>query len=350
MLPEAMTAAVLYGPGDLRVESRPVPELRADHVTVLVGFCGICGTDLHYWDGWRFDAWLRNFDQPWVLGHEFTGIVASVGPGVDDLGVGQAVVADPWTACGECRMCARGQDNFCENKHWLDQGGAWAEYVVADRHNLFPLPATVDPAVATLTEPLACVLRGYDRITPHASDRVFIAGAGPIGLLTVQVAKHMGAAHVVVSEPQATRRAIASELGADTVLDPTRDDVGQAVRDLTCGLGADLTIEAAGVNPAFRACLDTVRESGTILVLSVGNPATTFELRPFDLFAHELQIVGSNTRLKTFQRALDLIPSLHLDPIITHRFPLAEAERAVRTAKAGQGAKVLLDCGGASAG
>ena len=344
MLPDSMIAAVLHGPGDLRIEDRPLPQPNDDDVTIRVRFCGICGTDLHYWDGWQFDAWLPSHAEPWVPGHEFTGSVVAVGDAVSDLTPGRQVVVDPWTPCGACPACARGLANFCQDRGARTSSGAWAEYVVVDHHNVTPLPEHLDPKLATLTEPLACVLRGFDRITPRAGDHVLITGAGPIGLLALRVAKHMGAAHVIASEPQAARREVLARLGADTILDPTADDVPDAVRDLTRGFGADLSIETSGANSGFQTCLEGVRDSGTVLVLSVGNPAATFELRLFDFFAHELRIVGSNTRLNTFGRALDLLPSLGLEPIITHQLPLGEAERAVRIAKSGRGAKVVLDC------
>ena len=344
MLPEKMTAAVLYGAGDLRIEHLAVPPVAADDVAVRVNVCGICGTDLHYWDGWQFDAWFPPHPNPWVAGHEFTGMVVAVGEAVEGLSEGEWVVVEPATPCGECAICKRGMGNFCLGRRQLSRGGAWAEYVVIDHRNVVALPDGADPTMASLSEPLGCVLRGFDRINTRAGDHVFIAGAGPIGLMALQVAKHMGAARTIVSEPHPSRRHIAEQLGADAIIDPTHENVAGAVRELTRGIGADLAIEAAGVNPALQACLDNVRDSGTVLVLSVGNPDTTFQLRPFDLFGHELRIVGSNTRLDTFQRALDLIPVLHLEPIVTHHFPLAETATAVRQAKAGDGGKIMIHC------
>ncbi len=346
MLPETMTAAVLHGPRDLRIEQCATPPVGAGDVAVRVHVCGICGTDLHYWDGWEFDAWFPPHPDPWVPGHEFTGTVVAVGEGVQGLSTGARVVVEPATPCGECDVCERGYGNFCPRRRGLYRGGAWAEYVIVSHHNVVALPDGVDPVLASMSEPLGCVLRGFDRISTRAGDHVFIAGAGPIGLMALQVAKHMGAAHTIISEPHPSRRLIAQRLGADAILDPTREDVSGAVRDLTRGLGADLAIEAAGANPALQACLDNVRDSGTILVLSVGNPDTTFQLRPFDLFGRELRIVGSNTRLNTFKRALDLIPVLDLAPLATHHFPLADAVTAVRQAKSGDGGKIMIHCDG----
>ena len=335
-------AAVLYGPGDLRLESRDVREPEAGEVVLQVAVSGICGTDLHYWDGWQFDSWFPERSDPWIPGHEFTATVQAVGPGVDDLKPGDGVAVEPNNSCEDCPECDRGMLNFCSNRMPM-AWGAWSDVVIANRHHLTPMPAGADMRTASLAEPLACVVRGFDRVTVTPGDTVFIAGAGPIGLLALQVAKHQGAAQTIVSEPGETRRTLAATLGADLVLDPTVDDTVEAARSLTNGFGADIAIEAAGAGPAFQACLDTVRDSGTVLVISVGNPSEMFELRLYDFFARERKIVGSNTRVHTFERALDLIPEINVEPIITHTFDLDDAVEAVMTAKSGAGAKVVFD-------
>ena len=164
MLPTTMTAAVLHGPGDLRIETRPVPSVEPTDVAVDVAFCGICGTDLHYWDGWTFDAWLPNYDQPWVPGHEFTGTVVAVGGAVPDLTVGDRVVVEPRTPCQTCAPCRKGITNFCTSMRGMRGSGAWAEYTVVDYRNVVRFPEHLDPQLVSLTEPLGCVLRGFDRI------------------------------------------------------------------------------------------------------------------------------------------------------------------------------------------
>ena len=335
-------AAVLYGPGDLRVETRDVPPPGAGELVLQVAVSGICGTDLHYWDGWHFDSWFPERSEPWIPGHEFTAVVQAVGPGVHDLQPGDAVAVEPNNSCEDCPECDRGMLNFCSNRLPM-AWGAWSDVVVATRHHVTPMPAGVDMRIASLTEPLACVVRGFDRVTVNPGDTVFVAGAGPIGLLALQVAKHQGAGQTIVSEPTQARRALAATLGADLVLGPTTDDVVEAARGLTQGYGADLTIEAAGAGPAFQSCLDAVRDSGTVLVISVGNPSERFELRLYDFFARERTIVGSNTRVHTFTRALELLSEIDVAPIITHTFDLNDAVEAVMTAKSGAGAKVVFD-------
>ena len=334
--------AMLHGPGDIRIQPADIMPVGPNDVAIHVAISGICGTDLHYWDGWQFDAWFPEKPGPWVPGHEFTAVVQEVGSAVDDLTPGDPVVVEPGIPCDDCPSCERGRPNFCMNRLNLMRGG-WADHVVINRRHITTLPPGTDLVVASLTEPLACVLRGYDRVAVAPGDTVFIAGSGPIGLLALQVAKSQLAGQTIVSEPNAVRRSVADQLGADCILDPTNDDVVSTVRDMTKGFGADLCIEAAGANTAFSSCLSTVRDAGTVLVLSVGNPATKFELRPFDLFAHELAIVGSNTRLHTFHRALELIPNLNAEPIITHTFDLDDAVEAINTAKSGAGAKVVFD-------
>ena len=335
-------AAVLYGPGDLRVETRDVPPPGAGEVVLQVAVSGICGTDLHYWDGWQFDSWFPERSDPWIPGHEFTAVVQAVGPGVHDLKPGDGVAVEPNNSCEDCPECDRGMLNFCSNRLPM-AWGAWSDVVVANRHHITPLPSGADMRTASLTEPLACVVRGFDRVTVSPGDTVFVAGAGPIGLLALQVARHQGAGQTIVSEPGEIRRKLAATMGADLVLDPRVDDVVDATRSLTQGYGADLTIEAAGAGPAFQSCLDAVRDSGTVLVISVGSPSERFELRLYDFFARERTIVGSNTRVRTFERALELLPEIDVEPIITHTFDLDDAVEAVMTAKSGAGAKVVFD-------
>ena len=269
-------------------------------------------------------------------------MVQAVGPGVHDLKPGDGVAVEPNNSCEDCPECDRGMLNFCSNRLPM-AWGAWSDVVVANRHHITPLPSGADMRTASLTEPLACVVRGFDRVTVNPGDTVFVAGAGPIGLLSLQVAKHQGAGQTIVSEPGEIRRKLAATLGADLVLDPRVDDVVDATRSLTQGYGADLTIEAAGAGPAFQSCLDAVRDSGTVLVISVGNPSERFELRLYDFFARERTIVGSNTRVRTFERALELLPEIDVEPIITHTFDLDDAVEAVMTAKSGAGAKVIFD-------
>ena len=160
----------------------------------------------------------------------------------------------------------------------------------------------------------------------------------------MQVAKHQGAGKTIVSEPGETRRKLAATMGADVVLDPTVDDVVDAARSLTQGYGADLTIEAAGAGPAFQSCLDAVRDSGTVLVISVGNPSERFELRLYDFFARERTIVGSNTRVTHLRAgpgstARNQRGSDHH----AHLRPGRRGGEAVMTAKSGAGAKVVFD-------
>ena len=219
-------------------------------MVLQVAVSGICGTDLHYWDGWQFDSWFPERSEPWIPGHEFTAVVQAVGPGVNDLKPGDAVAVEPNNSCEDCPECDRGMLNFCSNRLPM-AWGAWSDVVIANRHHVTPMPAGADMRTASLTEPLACVVRGFDRVTVNPGDTVLVAGAGPIGLLALQVAKHRGAGQTIVSEPGETRRKLAATMGADVVLDPTVDDVVDAARSLTQGFGADLTIEAAGAGPAF---------------------------------------------------------------------------------------------------
>ena len=288
---------------------------------------------------------------PFVPGKAPAGVVEAVGDGVDRFKVGDRVLA-------------------------MAEEGGYAEQVTVAADQCYGLPDSMPyaaaAAMALVYDTAWVALR--DRVRVREGEVALILGAsGGVGYAALQLAHAMGVrtlagiarpekaefvldtgaeAVIDLSVPdlrEALRRQVYEAnggKGADVILDPTTDDVPAAVRDATRGLGADICIEAAGVNPAFQACIDSVRDSGTILVLSLANPEATFDLKPYDLFSHELRIVGSNTRLNTFQRALDLVPLLDLEPIVTEVLPLTEAVHGVRRAKAGKGGKIVLDCRG----
>jgi len=196
--------------------------------------------------------------------------------------------------------------------------------------------------LAALTEPLGCSLRAVERSEVEPGDNVFIAGGGSIGLMIARLCRQMGAAKIFVSEPQEARRRLAEQLGADRGIDPRTQDVKEIISTETEGVGPDICFEAAGLPETARDCVDIVRRGGMVALMGVANPDVRLELSQFDFFAKELTIKGSFLLVNTFPRCLDLMGSLGLDPLITHTFPLEEAQAAVETAKSGEGTKVML--------
>ena len=340
-----MRAALLYGPGDIRVEDRPVPMPGDDEVQIQVTFTGVCGTDIHHFDGWNFGDVISMPVPPAILGHEFSGVISAVGDTVTGFKLGDRVSAQPQVYCGDCDFCQRDSPNMCRNKIRFEHGGSWAEFIVVNKRSVFAIPAPVSMKLAALTEPLGCSLRAVERSGVNPGDNVFIAGGGSIGLMIARLCRQKGAAKIFVSEPRESRRSLAEQLGADRGLDPKTEDIRDIVYAETDGVGPDVCFEAVGIPETARECVDLVRRGGTVALMGVANPKVSVEFSQFDFFAKELTVMGSFLLVNTFPRCLDLMASLGLDPLITHTFPLEEAKKAVETAKSGEGTKVMLETG-----
>ena len=258
-----MTAAVLYGKEDVKIEKVPIPVLDRGEVLVKVNVALTCGTDLKVFQrGYH----ARMIVPPALFGHELSGVVAEVGPGVRDFRKGMKVVALNSAPCGSCFYCVRRQENLCEDL--LFNNGAYAEYIKIPRRivetNMLALPDDVSFESAAMTEPLACAIRGLQETGADIGDTVGIIGAGPLGLMLVQVAKLTGCKviSVVKRDEQA---AAAKRFGADDVIQigKTKDPV-EAVISATEGRGADTMIEAVGRPQAWQWAVDMVRRGGTV--------------------------------------------------------------------------------------
>jgi L-iditol 2-dehydrogenase len=259
-----MTAAVLYGKEDLKIEQVPVPNLGPDEVLVRVRAALTCGTDLKvYRQGYH----ARMIVPPAIFGHELAGVVEKVGEQVRTVRKGMRVVAANSAPCGKCRYCLRDRANLCEDL--LFNNGAYAEYIripgpIVEK-NLLEVPDHIRFADAALVEPLACVLRGLDETGLRAGDSAAVIGMGPIGLMFVRLSKHRGA-HVVAVGKRASQLAAAKRMGADEVVDASKvEDVAAEVRKKTIGgAGADVAIEAVGTPSTWELAFNMLRRGGTV--------------------------------------------------------------------------------------
>ncbi len=260
---EKMTAAVLYGKRDVRIEQIPIPRIEAGEVLVRIKAALTCGTDLKVY---RQGFHARMIVPPSVFGHELAGVVEEVGEGVDSFAPGMRVVAANSAPCGECFYCERHLENLCENLQFIN--GAYAEFIKIPerivRQNLLILPENVSFREAALVEPLACVLRAAEKTGIEEGDTVVVIGMGPIGLMFVQVLKGMGA-KVIALGNRSTQLAMAKSMGADHVIDSTKANVVEQVRRITNGMrGADVVIEAVGSKDTWQQAMGMVRRGGTI--------------------------------------------------------------------------------------
>jgi L-iditol 2-dehydrogenase len=260
---EKMTAAVLYGKRDVRIEQIPIPRVEAGEVLVRIKAALTCGTDLKVY---RQGFHARMIVPPSVFGHELAGVVEEVGDGVESFSPGMRVVSANSGPCNECFYCERHLANLCENLQFIN--GAYAEFIKIPepivRQNLLILPDNVGFREAALVEPLACVLRAVEKTGIEEGDTVAVIGVGPIGLMFVQVLKSMGA-RVIALGNRSTQLKMAGVMGADYVVDSTKSNVVEQVRKITSGRrGADVVIEAVGLKETWQQAMGMVRRGGTI--------------------------------------------------------------------------------------
>lgn len=332
-----MRALVYRGDRWVGVEEWPSPNVEPGQVRVRVRACGVCGTDRHIVQG-EFPAVA-----PVVLGHEYAGEVVEVGPGVGDLVPGDRVAVDPNIVCGTCRPCRGGLVHLCEDLTALgvNYDGGFAEYSLAPRAQLYPLPPGLEWAAAAMAEPLACCLHGLDLAGIRAGQTVLVIGGGAIGQLHAQLARLSGAGRVVVLDPVPERRELALALGADAALDPTGRTTAELRRAL--GGGADVVIEAVGSRATTEQSLALVAAGGTVVWFGVAPPDARSSVSPYDIYRREITVRGSFVNPFTHGRALALLASgrLHVEPLITRRVPMEELPE-ILSGPAGEDVKVLM--------
>lgn len=260
---EKMTAAVLYGKRDVRIEQIPIPRVGPGEVLVRIKAALTCGTDLKVY---RQGFHARMIVPPAVFGHELSGLVEEVGEGVESFTPGMRVVSANSGPCNKCFFCEHHLANLCEDLRFIN--GAYAEFIKIPerivRQNLLILPEDMDFHEAALVEPLACVLRAVEETTISEGDTVVVIGLGPIGLMFVQVLKSAGA-KVIAAGKRSNQLAVALETGADHVVDSTNSNAVEQVRKITNGRrGADVVIEAVGTTETWQQAMGMVRRGGTI--------------------------------------------------------------------------------------
>jgi len=288
-----MTAAVLYGKEDLKVEEIPVPPLGTGEVLVRIRAALTCGTDIKVY---RQGSHARMIVPPAVFGHELAGVIEEVGVGVRNFRKGMRVVAANSAPCGECRYCLRNRPNLCE--HLLFNNGAYAQFIRIParivQQNLLEIPAHIDFADAALTEPLACVLRGLEETGLEAGDTIAIIGMGPVGLMFTRLAKVKGARVIAVVKRPA-RAELARRMGADEVVDSAEtSDAVAAVRKLTDGgRGVDVAIEAVGTPQTWEWAAAMTGRGGTVNFFGGCPSGTVIRLEAAPLHYSEITLKAS---------------------------------------------------------
>jgi len=311
-----MKGAVYYGPRDIRIEAVADPEPGPGEVVLEVARNGICGSDLHTYVGAKAGGATMHVPGV-VLGHEFSGIVRSLGADVDDLSVGTAVAVAPIEYCGECYACAHGWPNMCRKLaiyggYRRPLHGGLAPYVAVSRRSVFEVPAGLDVNTAALAEPVAVAVHAVRRAPRTLGASVMVLGAGPIGLAVLQSVRAAGAGLVMVSEVSAARRVAASQFGASVVIDPSVDNIRHAVRDLSPD-GLDLVFDTTAVHAAINSGIAALRPRGTLMSVAGWQDQAHIDMGV--AMAKEIDIIFSMTYQPTvdFPIALQLLTNGALD-------------------------------------
>ncbi len=326
--------------GELVVEEVPEPQYGPRDVLLAVDSCGICGTDRYIFTG---DYPVRF---PIVLGHEFAGTVVAIGSEVETLAVGDRVTVDPNVFCGTCAFCRRGLVNLCTRLDPLGitQSGGYAQYTAVPERNAYLLTDTVSFHSAALIEPLSCCVRGMEVAGIQRGDTVVVLGAGPMGCMLTQLIRLEGASRIIVSEPNAARRALALSLGADLAVD-SGEPVREQVTEATDGLGADVVFEAAGRAITAELALDLVRRGGTVVWFGSCPEADRLSISPFWVNDNEITIRGSFNNPNTHSTALNLVARgrVDLDALVTDVTSLTGLERALDLANFPHAGKIIVE-------
>ena len=332
---DQMTAVRLHGPRDLRVERVPRPPAPGPGIALLrVTATGICGSDLHTYIDGRIGDWV--VQTPLILGHEFGGIVEAVGPDAfdgsfDPLPASTRVAVDPAQPCGRCEMCEGGHPNLCHRLHFCGlypDDGSLAEYILMPARCCFPVPPAIDDAGAALLEPLGVALHAIDLAKFHVGDSAAILGAGPIGLLCLQIARLAGASPIFVVDQFPWRLALAARYGAVPINFAEGDPVA-AVLQATGGRGVDVGIEAAWADHSVQQAAEMARMGGRLVL--VGIPSVDrLEIKHSTARRKGLTIRVSRRMKHVYPRAIRLVRSGAVDllGIASHRFPLAQTPEA----------------------
>ncbi|ABQ34311.1 L-idonate 5-dehydrogenase [Bradyrhizobium sp. BTAi1] len=330
-----MRAVVIHAPKDLRIDSFPDPAPGAGEVRVKIEAGGICGSDLHYYHHGGFGT--VRIKQPMALGHEIAGVVAAVGAGVSGLSEGTRVAVNPSLPCGQCAYCREGLRNQCLDMRFMGSAmrdphiqGGFREYVTVDAAQAVPIAPSLSLGEAAMAEPLSVCLHAAHQAGSLLGKRVLVTGCGPIGALSILVARYGGAAEIVTTDVADAPLAVAGRLGAShafnvgtepSALDPWRAGKGQF----------DVLFEASGNQSALRSALDVMRPGGVIVQLGLGGEMT---LPLNTLVTKELQLRGTFRFDREFELALRLMGEGLLDvkPLISATLPFQEAIAAFELA------------------
>ena len=328
----------------LQLREVPLPNPPAAHeVLIKVRKTAICGTDVHIWN---WDAWAqKTIPVPMVVGHEFVGKVAACGAGVDDLTVGQLVTGEGHITCARCRNCLAGKRHLCITPRGVgvERAGAFADFILLPRENVYRIAAGIDDEVATIYDPLgnaAHTALEFDLV----GEDVLVTGAGPIGLMVTAIARHVGARYVVTTDVNPTRLQLAKKMGATLAVHATQVEMQTVMRQLGMREGFDIGFEMSGNAAALQQMLACLNHGAKVSLLGIFTQPIEIDWNEIILKGITMRGIFGRKMFDTWYKVTSMLQSgLDIAPVITHRYPLHEFREAFEHMRRGQSGKVIID-------
>jgi L-iditol 2-dehydrogenase len=321
-----MKALLLSEYKHLALTDLPTPAPGAGEVLIQVAACGICGSDVHGYDGGS-----GRRIPPIVMGHEAAGVVAAVGDGATSYRVGDRVTFDSTVYCGDCEFCRRGEVNLCEHRQVVGvscgeyrRAGAFAEYVTVPERILYRLPDKLSFSDAAMLEAVSVAIHAVRIVEVAGGETALVIGAGMIGLLILQAARAAGCSRIFVADVDATRLELARSLGADAVIESSRESLTSRIEELTGGRGVDLVFEAVGRPETVASAIDCTRKGGTVALVGNISPEVSIPLQK--VVTRQIRLQGSCASAGEYPQAMDWVAEgkVKVAPLITAVAPLAE--------------------------
>jgi threonine 3-dehydrogenase len=325
------------------VDDAPVPELGVHDVMIRIRKTAICGTDVHIYN---WDAWSqKTVPVPMVVGHEYFGVVEKVGAEVEAFAPGDRVSGEGHITCGFCRNCRAGRRHLC--RHAIGVGvnrpGAFAELLVIPADNVYRIPDGIPDEIAAIFDPYGNATHtalSFDLV----GEDVLVTGAGPIGIMAAAVARHVGARHVVVTDVNDYRLALARRMGATRAVNVGREDLRGVMGELGMKEGFDVGLEMSGNGPAFRQLLEVMNHGGKVALLGIMNGEQAIDWSQVVFKGLVLKGIYGREMYETWYKMVAMLQSgLDVSPVVTHRFAVGEFQRAFDVMRSGQSGKVVLD-------
>jgi threonine 3-dehydrogenase len=335
-------AKLTRGPGLTLTDVR-TPEVGHNDVMIRIRKTAICGTDIHIW---KWDEWAsRTIPVPMQVGHEYVGEIVELGQEVRGFKVGDRVSGEGHITCGFCRNCRAGRRHLCRNTVGVgvNREGAFAEYLVIPAFNAFRIPDDIPDDIASIFDPFGNATHTALSFNLVGED-VLITGAGPIGIMAAAISRHVGARHVVITDVNDYRLALARKMGATRAVNIGRENLRDIMTELGMTEGFDVGMEMSGVPAAFTQLLETMNHGGKVALLGIPPPNMAIDWNQVIFKGLEIKGIYGREMFETWYKMVAMLQSgLDLTPIITHHYAFGDFESAFATMMSGQSGKVVLD-------